>query len=431
MDLKALEQDLRTYRPAGMEELPSDFIWPRYEGFSVGNIPATIAQLLGAGTANVLPPLKAELLAGLDEDLQRVVLVILDGLGWEQLNRMMSADEELFFHQLKKKGRMIPLTSVFPSTTVNVLSTLRTGAAPIKHGLMAYELYLREWAMAVECITFSPIMARHSQSLAQLGMDANNFLPVPPLAHQLSIQGTLSYQLIAGHIKNGALSQMFFRGVREIYSHLSASDFWLKLQDILREHNKERCYISSYWSAVDTLAHHHGPRHKTALNEVRMLSYLLQNSFLAGLTPAEREGTLLLITADHGQLETPADKAIVLTEHPELDKLLTIPPVGEARVPFFYVRGGALEQARAYLEEHFEEQLICLDRQTVLESGLLGPGEPYGEVPHRLGDLIAITKGHATFVRTQADAKRLPGRHGGLMPQEMLVPLFAVRLEEL
>ncbi|HEY89157.1 MAG TPA: alkaline phosphatase family protein [Thermoflexia bacterium] len=431
MNLQTLEHDLRTYRPAGMENFPGDFVWPRYEGLSVGNIPATIAQLLGNSTVNLLPPLRADLLAGLDEDVRRVVLVLLDGLGWEQLQRMMAKDEELIFHQLQEQGRLLPLTSIFPSTTVNVLSTLRTGAPPIRHGLLAYELYLRQWATAAECITFSPIVDRGSAALVEWGLDAETFLPVPALAHQLSIQGTLTYQVISNHIKSGALSRMYFRGVREVYGHYSASDFWLTVRRALHEHHAERCYISAYWSAVDTLAHLYGPRHETGLNEVRSLSYLLQRAFLDNLSPADREGTLLLITADHGQLETPVSQAIILTEHPELANMLTLPPVGEARVPFFYVRGGDLEKARTYLEEHFGEQLICLERQTILESGLLGPGEPYSEVPHRLGDLIAITKGHATFVRTEEDAKRLPGRHGGLMSQEMLVPLLAVRLEDL
>ena len=140
MTLENLERDLRTYRPAGMEGLPAEFVWPRYEGLSVGNVPATVAQALGATTTGCLPPLRSDLLGGLTDGVQRVVLVLLDALGWEQLRRVLAQDDELVFHRLAEQGRLLPLTTIFPSTTNNVLSTLRTGAPPLRHGLLAYEL---------------------------------------------------------------------------------------------------------------------------------------------------------------------------------------------------------------------------------------------------------------------------------------------------
>ncbi len=86
MNNRALEHDLRTYRPAGYEHLPEDFVWPRYEGFSVGNIPATVARLLGARPRRLLPPLRADLLDGLTDGVRRIVLLLVDGLGWERMN---------------------------------------------------------------------------------------------------------------------------------------------------------------------------------------------------------------------------------------------------------------------------------------------------------------------------------------------------------
>lgn len=432
MNNRALEHDLRTYRPAGYEHLPEDFVWPRYEGLSVGNIPATVARLLGARPRRLLPPLRADLLDGLTDGVRRIVLLLVDGLGWEQLGGMMAQDDGLIFHRLAERGRLLPLTTVFPSTTNNVLATLRTGVPPVRHGLLAYELYLREWQMAVECISFSPLAAQGSAALEDWGFEGETFLPVPSLAQLLSVQGVLTYQVIAKHISKGALSQMYFRGMRKVYPHIFASDFWYTVREMLQSHRNDRFLLSAYWSAVDTLGHHHGPRHGTALNEVRTLSHLLKTSFLNELEPVDREGTLLLMLADHGQITTTADRGIALADHPALIDMLRLPTLGESRAPFFYARAGHLAEAREYLETHFGEQMLCLDQNEVLKSGLLGPGEPYREVEHRLGDLVGLMKqDDVAFARDHDNLGRLRGRHGGLGAGEMLVPLLAIRLDAL
>ncbi|MGC9398940.1 MAG: alkaline phosphatase family protein [Anaerolineae bacterium] len=431
MDVHALENDLRTYRPVEFEHLPTDFVWPRYEGLSVGNVPATLAHLLGVRPYHVLPPLRGDLLDDLADGVRHVVLVLIDGLGWEQLQRMLMRDDTLVFHRLAERGRLLPLTSLFPSTTNSVLATLRTGVPPVRHGLLAYELYLREWHMAVECITFSPLVEPGSERLKSWGLEPESFLPVPSLAQMLSVQGVLTYQIIAQHLADGTLSQMYFRGMREVYTHFHASDLWYTVREVLRRHRRDRFLLSVYWSAVDTLAHHHGPRHGTALNEVRTLSYLMERSFLDALEPMDREGTLLLMLADHGQITTPAERGIVLEDHPALAEMLRLPTLGESRAPFFYPRAGYLDDVRAYLSDHFAEQMLCLAQEEVLESGLLGPGEPYAEVQHRLGDLVGLMKGNAAFARDEDHLKRLSGRHGGLGAAEMLVPLLAVRLDAL
>jgi hypothetical protein len=110
---------------------------------------------------------------------------------------------------------------------------------------------------------------------------------------------------------------------------------------------------------------------------------------------------------------------------------LFVPPLGESRVPFFYIREGYYETVRQYVDEHFAGRFAFLSQDKVIRSGLLGPGVPYAEVPHRLGDIVGIAIGNAHFARAAEVLKKksMLGRHGGLTPQEMLVPLLAVRLD--
>ncbi len=430
MDTTTLEHNLRTYRPDGAPSLPGHFVWPRYEGLSVGNLAGTVGQALGATLPGVLPPLRGDLLDGLLDGVQRVVLVVIDGLGWEQLQDVMIRHPNLVFHRLAAQGRLWPITTTFLSTTNSVLSTIHTGRAPVEHGLLAYSLFLREWQMAVESISFSAIHRPFTGTLAEWGFEAEKFLPVPAIGQLLAVQGVASCALTLDAFVGTPLSLMHNRGMQDVFGYATASDFWLTLRRIL-EQRPERGFVIAYWSAVDTLAHRHGPLDESGDAEIVSLALLMEEIFFNRLTPAARKGTLLLLTADHGQITTPPGSEILLDQHPALLDALFLPPLGEGRVPFFYIRSGRYEMVRQYVDEHFAHNFVFLSQDEVLRSGLLGPGVPCAETRHRLGDIVGIATGSAHFARDAESVKKKPmlGRHGGLTSQEMLVPLLAVRLD--
>jgi hypothetical protein len=59
--------------------------------------------------------------------------------------------------------------------------------------------------------------------------------------------------------------------------------------------------------------------------------------------------------------------------------------------------------------------------------GLFGPGEAHPELQDRIGDYLAIGRGEAYFWWANKE-DRMYGRHGGLHPEEMLVPFLAAPL---
>src|SRR5690606_2963232 len=70
-------------------------------------------------------------------DHRNVVLIVLDGLGYEFLMRQ---DHGRFFRQ-HLRGR---LTTVFPSTTASAVTSFLTGLAPQQHGLTGWHMYFKE-----------------------------------------------------------------------------------------------------------------------------------------------------------------------------------------------------------------------------------------------------------------------------------------------
>jgi hypothetical protein len=80
-----------------------------------------------------------------------------------------------------------------------------------------------------------------------------------------------------------------------------------------------------------------------------------------------------------------------------------------------------------YLNRTWPDQFTLVDPATAVASGLFGPGQPHPRLLDRLGDMIAAARGSAYWWWGDKE-NRLHGRHGGLSPDEMLVPLLAGRL---
>jgi hypothetical protein len=415
--------------PGLQERIPDGaFVLPHYDGLGIANLPATIAALFGAELPGCCPPLQEDLWSGWRDGLKRIVLVVVDALGYLQLCAAMAESDGLVFARLAQAGRLVPITSTFPSTTNTVLTTLWTGYSPATHGVLAFSLYLRELGVAASALFFWPVHHRERDSLEDWGLDAETFVPVPSLAQQLSAHGVTTRTFTSKAYVHSLLSRIHRRGVRRSVGFVCGGDMWLGLQRAIAQHKQEKLLLAAYWDTLDGITHEYGPDDEAWSIELRSLSWMMQTAFLDRLSPSERDGTLLLITADHGGIQTPSRAAIQLDHHPALRDALSLSPMGESRAPFLHARGDTLHRVQSYMEERLNKSFVTLTRAQVLDSGLLGPGTLYEETPHRLGDLVSLALGQSSLASTQRQIK-MPGRHGGLSANEMLVPLIGVRLD--
>ncbi len=407
---------------------PDEFVVPAYDGLCVANIPATVAALLGVELSGACPPLRPALWRDWAHGVRRVILLLVDAVGYLQLRAAMSRGDIPAWNRLAERGTFVPITTVFPSTTNAVLTTMWTGYSPAAHGLLAFELYLREFGVAASALFFWPSAYHRHDLLLEWGLEPDDFIPVPALGEVLRQEGVTVRTFIRETYAESALSQMHRRGLDRVDGFVDASDLWVGMRRALADSQGERLLISAYWDVVDGLGHKYGPHHDTWATELRNIGYMLEEEFLKRLTPAEREGTLLIITADHGLVSTPPEVAIKIDDHPALRDALLIPPMGESRAPFLYPHPDQQELAHNYLGGDLSHAFVTLERSVVLQSGLLGPGPVYRETPYRLGDLVALARGNHYLAKKEKSLEML-GRHGGMSPTEMLVPLFIVRLD--
>src|SRR3990170_3874710 len=99
--------------------LARGFIPPDYEGGGLANVPATVLAVLGLGSAGDLPPLRA-LEPALTDGVRQVVVVLADGLGVGQLERLCERGDTPFLASLLGRAsgsddaQRFEVTSVFP-----------------------------------------------------------------------------------------------------------------------------------------------------------------------------------------------------------------------------------------------------------------------------------------------------------------------------
>ena len=429
-DTEALESELLAHRPQGGLEgqLDDAFVWPHYGGHSIAEVPSTVAVLLGADPVPGMHPLEAALWQPLADGVERVVLLLIDAVGWCRLGEAMNQDPELPLHRWRQRGLLAPLTSVFPSTTAVALTTFWTGVPPVRHGMVGSRVFLREFGALCHLLWFTPVVATKRWLLLDWGLEPETFVPVPGFAEHLATAGVPTYALIHAGLEKSALSQVHYRGVVELQGYLGLTDMLISLRELLESRTGERFYAAAYWGIADGLAHRYGPEDERMAGELRAILYGLERELLSRLSPRARRGTLFILTSDHGQHQVREETTIHLQHHPDLREALRMDPGGELRAPYLYAADR--EAVRGYVAEHLSAAFACLDAVEALEAGLFGPGRPMSEVERRLGDFILPARGDPLLYWPQQEPDvEILGRHGGLSAEEMLVPWLAMRLD--
>ncbi|MCA9958403.1 MAG: alkaline phosphatase family protein [Anaerolineales bacterium] len=410
-----------------MNNLLDEFFPPNYVDGSIANVPATIASLLNVPFVG-LPPLRGDLWQPLAGDVRRVVLLIIDSLGWQ----MVEKERPLFDELMRGETAVLhPITSIFPSTTVAALSSFWTGVGPAQHGLAGLRLLIPEYGTVTQFINFTPDFGSYPNALVGAGMKPEEFLDAPGVAEQLQAANMPTYRFKGYQLVASALSKMHGRGVKETFATITTADMFVQMRNLLEEKAGESMYMAAYWPTIDTMMHRYGWNHPAVAVELQTIFRQLKEQLLQPLSEVARAGTVFLLAADHGQIICPPAHYVHYDDHPQLAEMLLIRPTGEPRLPYFHARQGRQQDVLHYLQDHFAETMLALTGEEALAAGLLGPQPHSSETAVRVGDVVGLMRHDYAFVTAQdlEYADRLYGRHGGMTRLEMQVPFLGMRLD--
>ncbi len=337
---------------------------------------------------------------------RRIALILLDGLGFSLFAKIAGG----YAGRLRGIYR---ISTVFPSTTATVLTTLSTGLAPCQHGVVAWSFYLKEAGAVIDSLFMSPMMGERD-GLNNAGYDLKALFNAPTIFADLSKAGVKTKAFLPRGL-NGGISRILYDGA-ETYDYISHHDAFINAGRFLQQNEQALAYI--YIPTVDSLEHRYGPRSEEAAAAAEsLLGDILR------LAERYMQGADVLITADHGHEEITRNED--LTKDVDLLKALDVPPFGDPRA--LHLKTSAdRRDLEALLAKHGE--FLLLPREEAIKMGLLGPcSDGFAD---RIGDYLALPgRGLAAiylYKRKNEDPLKFKGHHGGLTEDELYVPLVLI-----
>jgi hypothetical protein len=362
---------------------------PVWDGPSLHRVvPTLLGHLAHPGEA----PLPSWLPAPV-ADAERIVLLVLDGLGAAQLQRRQAMTPVL------SSGSGGHVVTVAPSTTACALTTLVTGRVPAEHGVVGYRV-----ALDGEVMNVLQWSVRGAD--ARMRVPAHEFQPFPAFPGAIANVPVVTRQdygptgFTAAHLGRADLHRWHTpAGLVTAVRQLTAAG---------------APFVYAYYEGVDRVAHALG------LGEYYDDELGAVDRLVAGVLDALPPGTALVVTADHGQVDVGSSVVVLGSEIMRDVTLIS----GEGRFRWLHVRAGATDDlAEAATTLHGDVAWVRT-REQIIDEGWLG-GVPSKEIAARLGDVALIPFAPVAFLDPADTGElRLMARHGSLTPDEMLVPLL-------
>ncbi|WIM98122.1 alkaline phosphatase family protein [Actinoplanes oblitus] len=393
-----------------MIELPDDglhpdalrLLRPAYGTASLADLLPSVSAVLGVpGAADVLG-LGARL-----DGVDKIAVLLVDGLGAYQLPLAAPHAPVLADLAAGGRGHAGTLTAGFPSTTPVSLVTLGAGVAPGAHGVLGFTVR-RPDGRPLTHISWGD------------DPDPRQWQPVPTRMELAAAAGVRVTVVSRPQFEGSGLSLAANRGgvYRGAADGAAVADEMLAA---LREADGP-ALVYGYHPDLDHFGHEDGVGSESWREAARGVDKLLDR-VVHGLPPR----SALLVVADHGQLNVPAEGRRDMAAIPELsDGVIGV--AGEPRVRYLYAADGALDDVLANWRGVFGDEASVLTRAAAIEAGWFGP-VPDGHAD-RIGDVVVLCWGRTVSVASgwePVKARQLVAYHGSATAAEMTVPLLIVR----
>lgn len=398
--------------------------------YSFDRFPGLIRRALtgdGAADADLIGPLAGR--------YDRVLFIFLDAFGWRYFEPAL--ERSSFLQRVQRDGVIAKLTAQFPSTTTAHITTLHFGLPVGRSGIYEWFCYEPRLDRLIAPLLFSFAEdAEPNTLLEEPTLPLEAYAPGRSLFAELADAGVRSYVAQSRQIFGSAASKVTYAGAK--WLPFPDTRAGLKLLAGAMQAEPGPAYFFFYYELIDKILHKAGPRSRKVEKQVNTVLAQIE-TYLMPTLDALPGRTLLLISADHGQVEISPRTVTYLNEViPGLEPLIRrgaggrpLVPAGSARDLFLHIQPDRLDEAYTLLTEspHVQGRAQVYRMTELIDAGLFGPVSD--EFRRRVGDLVVLPEpGLGMWWRDPALYRRhtqnFRGHHGGLTPAEMDIPLLAL-----
>ena len=348
--------------------------------YGPGSISGLVPAILGGDRSWLPEPARAA---------SQVVLLVIDGLGWNQL---MSRR-----HLTPTLSAMdgVAISSVAPSTTATALTSITTGLTPGEHGIVGYRMW-----MAGEVLNVLRWSVNGNDARSRIAPASTQ--PTPAFMG-LRSPVVARTEFVSSGFTAAHLADSPYRGWR------MPSVLITETVALLRAGEK---FVYAYYDGIDKVAHEYGlgAHYDTELCCV--------DALVATLVRSVPSGAAVVVTADHGQVDVGRSIVPLSTDV----AVLVTGQSGEGRFRWLHTRSKDLAAVAKLAHGH---DAWVVTKEQVIDEGWFGPTVS-AAARARLGDVALVARNPVSF-HDGADSGpfELVARHCSLTSDEMLVPMLA------
>ncbi|NEO63700.1 MAG: alkaline phosphatase family protein [Moorea sp. SIO4G2] len=401
---------------------------PLYDSYCFSQIPQMIYHLL-TGQGNMGLP--RSVLGELPDRYDKVILIFVDAFGWRFFQDYVEQSE--FLKRFVVEGVASKLTTQFPSTTAAHVTTIHSGLPVGESGVFHWFYYEPLLDDIIAPLMFSFAGDKQRGTLQTTGISEQSLFPTQTLYQKLQQYGVKSYCFQHYNYAYSPFSQAVCDGATTI-PYKTIPEALVNLTEAAVAES-QKSYFFLYLDIVDGIAHKYGPDSLQFQAEVSTLLLTMERLLYQNVA-GKLKNTLLLITADHGQIEISPETTIYLNKlTPSIEQFIKrnaqgklLVPAGSCRDMVLYIQEDHLDKVYDLLTEQLADRATVCRTTTLLEQGYFGTGELSPLLLNRLGNLVILPHKYETvwwYEEERFEQHKL-GAHGGLSKEEMETILLAI-----
>jgi predicted AlkP superfamily pyrophosphatase or phosphodiesterase len=410
----------------------SHFRKPLYGSLSFAEYPSLIRGLFGLSPW-LENTISATVMGNLQKEYSRVIFIFFDAFGWNMLEHCLGRSPLL--QRALRDGVVSKLTAQFPSTTAAHICTIHTGLPVWKSGVYEWIYYEPSQDEIIAPLLFSLQGDIGREVLKKRGFGPTPIFPEANWYRSLSEVGIESH-IYQNQEYSATTPAIHFSSSANKFPFAHYTEGLSSIGDTVVNAG-ERIYQFIYIDNLDSSCHKYGPNAEvsiqTAMEVLANIDKLIVNNKCSDF-----EKTVLVLSADHGQVEVNAKKTVYIDkEIPQSKEWFLagargdpLVPAGSSRDMFLYVKAEYISEAlitlRAKLGGIAEVYLVS----DLVEQGIFGPQVLSDRLKERIAPLVILPfEGQAVWWSSEGKYEQnFMGHHGGMTPAEMDIPLIILPL---